>query len=708
MRASLRTLALFCALTATSAFAQATRTWVSGLGDDANPCSRTAPCRTFAGAISKTAAGGEIDALDPGSFGPVTLTKAITLDGLRAGARIVSSSGSGITVNAPGKAVTLRHLEVVGQSGATVGIRFIAGARLHLENVSVHGFGRGVSFDPSLGGALFLRRVSLFDNADEGLAVGADGGTVAAVIEHSSFQHNRTGLLAGPGAKVTLRGGDASGNADAGISLAAGEEGEVDLNVEGTSVTGNGLGVASSATGGVATARLSQALVADNALGPTALTGEGRVDSFGNNRIVGGSSAACPEGAITLAPGSLPSGELNVPYPRTPFTAFGALGAPGFTQSGALPDGVAFAHGELSGTPTKAGTYPLTVSATDGNGCSASVDLTLEVACPGLSIDPATVPAGTTGTDYGPVAFSLEGGGGAPTWSLEGGLPIGLGFDGGTLAGFPTEPGSFPFTVTAEDGAGCPVHRDYTLEIAAKAGFRPTTLALTSAASTSTYGERVTFTAALTFSSGAPTGTVSLFDGSQPLATATLADGGATFEVSSLSAGTHTLTAVYSGDATFGGSRSPGVEQTVAQADSSTALTAQAAPGGATLVATVSSAAGTPDGTVRFEEGATPLGSATLGADGTARLGVSLAPGTHTLTATYQGTTNWTESTSGPVTFTVGDTADGGSSDGGTSPGPSLHQDTGCGCTQTGGGYPFALGMLALWAFGRRKRPTQG
>src|SRR5690348_9006810 len=74
-------LAVLLALVATpAAFAQATRTWVSGVGDDANPCSRTAPCKTFAGAISKTAAGGEIDALDPGGFGAVTITKAITID----------------------------------------------------------------------------------------------------------------------------------------------------------------------------------------------------------------------------------------------------------------------------------------------------------------------------------------------------------------------------------------------------------------------------------------------------------------------------------------------------------------------------------------------------------------------------------------------------------------------------------------------------
>src|ERR1700685_513484 len=69
------------ALFALPANAQATRTWVSGVGDDANPCSRTAPCKTFAGAISKTSNCGEIDALDPGGFGALTITKSITIDG---------------------------------------------------------------------------------------------------------------------------------------------------------------------------------------------------------------------------------------------------------------------------------------------------------------------------------------------------------------------------------------------------------------------------------------------------------------------------------------------------------------------------------------------------------------------------------------------------------------------------------------------------
>src|ERR1700710_1855980 len=79
--------ALCCAMTS-AAQAQATRTWVSGVGDDANPCSRTAPCKTFPGAYSKTAIGGEIDALDPGGFGTITISKALTIDG---GGGIVAS-----------------------------------------------------------------------------------------------------------------------------------------------------------------------------------------------------------------------------------------------------------------------------------------------------------------------------------------------------------------------------------------------------------------------------------------------------------------------------------------------------------------------------------------------------------------------------------------------------------------------------------------
>ncbi|MBA2349343.1 MAG: right-handed parallel beta-helix repeat-containing protein, partial [Solirubrobacterales bacterium] len=108
---------LLLALLPAAAQAQATRTWASGVGDDANPCSRTAPCKTFAGAISKTAAGGEIDALDPGGYGAVTITKAITIDGSGTHASILAGGSTGVTINAPNAAVVLRDLSINGTGG---------------------------------------------------------------------------------------------------------------------------------------------------------------------------------------------------------------------------------------------------------------------------------------------------------------------------------------------------------------------------------------------------------------------------------------------------------------------------------------------------------------------------------------------------------------------------------------------------------------
>src|ERR1700756_674202 len=95
------------------AHAQASRTWVSGVGDDANPCSRTAPCKTFAGAISKTAAGGEINVLDPGGFGAVTITKSITISSVGFEAGVLVSGTNGIVVSAgPADSVTLEGLDI--------------------------------------------------------------------------------------------------------------------------------------------------------------------------------------------------------------------------------------------------------------------------------------------------------------------------------------------------------------------------------------------------------------------------------------------------------------------------------------------------------------------------------------------------------------------------------------------------------------------
>jgi hypothetical protein len=131
-------------LPTTSAQAQATRTWVSGVGDDVNPCSRTAPCKTFAGAISKTAAGGEIDCLDPGGFGAVTIGKSLTIDCTGVTGGILAAGVNGVIVNGGASdKIVLRNLVIQGSISVNTGIngiRYLGGSELHLDRVVVQGF----------------------------------------------------------------------------------------------------------------------------------------------------------------------------------------------------------------------------------------------------------------------------------------------------------------------------------------------------------------------------------------------------------------------------------------------------------------------------------------------------------------------------------------------------------------------------------------
>lgn len=124
----------------TGAFAQATRTWVSGVGDDANPCSRTAPCKTFAGAISKTAPAGEINVLDPGGFGAVTITKSITISSTFEAGVLVSGT-NGIIINAGlNDKIILEGLDIEGLGTGLNGVTFLAGQQLIINRCKIHNF----------------------------------------------------------------------------------------------------------------------------------------------------------------------------------------------------------------------------------------------------------------------------------------------------------------------------------------------------------------------------------------------------------------------------------------------------------------------------------------------------------------------------------------------------------------------------------------
>jgi hypothetical protein len=174
---------------ATVAQAQATRTWVSGVGDDVNPCSRTAPCKTFAGAISKTAVGGEISVLDPGGYGAVTITKSLTISGDGTLASILSSSTAqaiavNITTGLPTDKVIIRNISINGAGTGIKGVRIFAGKEVILDNVTISGMtDAGIDVTQSQSSNLFLKNVRISKCA-VGVRTQTTAGTVAGEWEN--------------------------------------------------------------------------------------------------------------------------------------------------------------------------------------------------------------------------------------------------------------------------------------------------------------------------------------------------------------------------------------------------------------------------------------------------------------------------------------------------------------------------------------------
>ena len=184
-----------------------------------------------------------------------------------------------------------------------------------------------------------------------------------------------------------------------------------------------------------------------------------------------------------------------------------------------------------------------------------------------------------------------------------------------------------------------------------------TTLSSTPSGS-STYGTAVQLQATVSGSGGTPTGNVSFADGSTNLGTVPLNSGVATLSTSTLAAGSHQLTATYGGDSSFGGSTSTTVTYSVNKAGTSTTVSSSSPTTNqgqsVTFTATVSSSTtGVPTGTVTFFSDGIGLGSANL-SNGQAKLSTSgLAAGNHTITATYNGDSNFTGSTAPGIPQTV-------------------------------------------------------
>ena len=165
-----------------------TRTWVSGTGSDANPCSRTAPCQTFAGAFSKTATNGEISALDPGGFGTINITKSITINGDGTLASILNAGTTGIIVNIATNLATdkvvVRGVSIQGAGSGTDGVRIIDGLEVILDDVTISGFtDAGVDVTQSQTGNVFLRNVRISKGA-VGVRTQTTAGNVGGAFEN--------------------------------------------------------------------------------------------------------------------------------------------------------------------------------------------------------------------------------------------------------------------------------------------------------------------------------------------------------------------------------------------------------------------------------------------------------------------------------------------------------------------------------------------
>ncbi|HEX8070733.1 MAG TPA: right-handed parallel beta-helix repeat-containing protein [Pyrinomonadaceae bacterium] len=293
---------LVFALACTSAaHAQASRTWVSGVGDDANPCSRTAPCKTFAGAISKTADNGEIDALDPAGFGAVTITKGMTIDG-GAGqvAGIVSSPNSGIIINETSntKAVTLRNLDINGLGSGASGIRVLTARDVHIENVTVFGYtqhGIDISWAGAGNISVSVRNVSIHDCGQNAINMANTGsGQILASVSNSKLSRCTNGVSTGTHSRLLLSFTEVTHNTNIGLNNAAADS---IVNLESVQINYSQSGIVSSG-GSDRIVRIARCLITQNATG-LSISGGGLVQSAGNNFIFGNNT----DGAPTSTPG---------------------------------------------------------------------------------------------------------------------------------------------------------------------------------------------------------------------------------------------------------------------------------------------------------------------------------------------------------------------------------------------------------------------
>lgn len=291
---------------ASVAYAQS-RTWVGSNGDDAAPCSRTAPCKTFAGAISKTDEGGEIDVLDPNSCGTVTINKAITIDGgTGAGwASVLVTGNNGIVVNVatsgvnhPDSAVViLRHItfngvsQTPGTAHGNNGVDYLRADRLYVEHCVFENFtNAGVNMSLTESGSLWMQDCR-FDKTTTGIKTTTTGGFAVTNIDHSRFSGMTNGVIAQAGSTVTVRDayfGALTGATNGAVAAQTGST----VSIESCMFSNNVLAV--NIAGG--TVRVSNNDFFDN----TTAIGGGTAQSANNNRFIGNVSDGTTTNSITV------------------------------------------------------------------------------------------------------------------------------------------------------------------------------------------------------------------------------------------------------------------------------------------------------------------------------------------------------------------------------------------------------------------------
>jgi hypothetical protein len=282
---------------AAPASAQATRTWVSGVGDDANPCSRTAPCKTFAGSISKTLAGGEINCIDPGGFGALTITKSITISCEIGTAGVLVSGTNGFVVNAASTdVVVINGLDFEGLGTGLSGILILSAAKVDVRHSSIRNFkgASGITMSQANISTQLFVNDTLFINNGASATTGAivirptGSGAANVVITNSNIDGNSSGVRADATAtagnvRMTIENSSVSGNANDGVTaIANASSGSVAI-VDKSAISNNaGSGVVANN----ATLLLGASTVTGNAVG-VSTANSGSLFTYKNNNING-------------------------------------------------------------------------------------------------------------------------------------------------------------------------------------------------------------------------------------------------------------------------------------------------------------------------------------------------------------------------------------------------------------------------------------